>query len=269
MVKKLLTLIILLLTVAQAGALNRDIILATTTSTQDTGLLDDLIPLFEKQTGYRVKTIAVGTGQALAMGERGEADVLLVHSPAAEEKFMAKGCGLSRRLVMHNDFVIVGPGKDPAGIKGLTAAEAIKKISSEKTLFVSRGDDSGTHKLEKSLWEKVGIKPAGDWYIETGQGMAETLRIAEQKRGYTITDRGTYLSQRKLIKLQILVEKDKPLINQYSVIVINPDVFPNINPEGARVLADFFLSKDTQLRIKNFGVDKYGEALFTPDGLNR
>ncbi|MBP2019165.1 tungstate transport system substrate-binding protein [Symbiobacterium terraclitae] len=247
---------------------NPEIILATTTSTQDTGLLDVLIPIFEEQTGYIVKTIAVGTGQALKMGENGEADVLLVHAPDSEKPLVESGVAINRRLVMHNDFIIIGPADDPAGVKETTtAAEALKNIADAGAIFVSRGDDSGTHKKELSLWKEAGIDPKGsDWYQETGQGMGATINVANEKLGYTLTDRGTYLAQKKNIDLVIVSEGDAPLLNIYHVMQVNPDKFPMVNGEGARAFADFLLTEETQEIIKNFGVDKYGEPLFFPDG---
>ena len=213
-----------------AQAANKNVILATTTSTQDSGLLDLLIPLFEKETGYFVKTIAVGSGQAMAMGEKGEADVLLVHSPEAEKKFMEKGAGSSRRLVMHNDFIIVGPATDPARVKGAkTSAEAFKKISQAGALFLSRGDNSGTHAKEKGLWKAAGINPDGQkWYQQTGLGMGQTLNVAAEKKGYTLADRGTYLALKKTLGLEILVEGDAKLLNVYHVIEVNPAKWPKV-----------------------------------------
>jgi tungstate transport system substrate-binding protein len=250
-----------------AQAQNKTLILATTTSTQDTGLLDALNPIFEKQTGYFVKTIAVGSGQAMAMGQKGEADVLLVHSPAAEKKFMEDGFGVNRRLVMHNDFVIVGPADDPAKIKGLkSAAEALKKIAAAEALFLSRGDNSGTHAKEQSIWKVAGVTyEGGKWYQQTGLGMGQTLNVAAEKKGYTITDRGTYLAQKKTLKLDILVEGDAVLLNIYHVMEVNPAKWPKVNIEAAKAFADFMLAKDTQEFIKTFGVDKYGSPLFFPD----
>ncbi len=246
---------------------NVDLILATTTSTQDSGLLDVLIPAFEKQTGYKVKTIAVGSGQAMTMGERGEADVLLVHAPASEVKFMDANHGITRQLVMHNDFIIVGPTADPAKIKGVkTAKEALQKIADAKALFISRGDNSGTDQLEKKLWTTVGITAKGQsWYQESGQGMGQTLSIASEKGAYTITDRATYLATKKNLQLDILVEGDKALLNIYHVIQVNPAKSDKINAAGAKAFADFMVSKDTQDTIAKFGVDKYGQALFFPD----
>jgi tungstate transport system substrate-binding protein len=245
----------------------KNIILATTTSTQDTGLLDVLIPIFEKQTGYFVKTIAVGSGQAMAMGQKGEADVLLVHSPDAEKKFIEEGYGINHQLVMHNDFVIVGPSADPAKIKGTkSSAEALKLIASANALFVSRGDNSGTHAKEKTLWKKADINPVGQkWYQETGSGMGQTLNVAAEKKGYTLTDRGTYLSLKKNLGLDILVEGDAALLNIYHVIEVNSAKWPKVNIEGAKAFADFMVSKKTQGIIKTFGIDKFGSPLFFPD----
>lgn len=246
---------------------NPDVILATTTSTQDSGLLDVLVPMFEKQSGYRVKTIAVGTGQALAMGEKGEADVLLVHAPASEKPLVEKGVAVNRRLIMHNDFVLIGPAADPARVKGSTStADGLKQIAEAKAIFLSRGDDSGTHKKEKDLWTKAGVKPQGQWYQETGQGMGQTITVANEKDGYTLTDRATYLAQQKNIKLEILLEGDAPLLNIYHVMEVNKAKFDKVNAEGAKAFADFLLSKEGQEAIKNFGVDKFGQALFFADG---
>jgi tungstate transport system substrate-binding protein len=252
---------------AKAAPKQKNIILATTTSTQDTGLLDVLIPIFEKQTGYFVKTIAVGSGQAMTMGQKGEADVMLVHSPDAEKKFVEEGYGINRQLVMHNDFIIVGPGADPAKIKGVkSSAEAFKMIAKAEGLFLSRGDNSGTHAKEKTLWKKADITPAGQkWYQETGLGMGQTLSVAAEKKGYTLADRGTYLSLKKNLGLDILVEGDAALLNIYHVIEVNSAKWPKANAAGAKVFADFMVSKKTQEIIKTFGVDKYGAPLFFPD----
>jgi len=253
--------------VANAAPKQKNIILATTTSTQDTGLLDVLIPIFEKETGYFVKTIAVGSGQAIAMGQKGEADVLLVHSPDAEKKFVADGFGVNRQLVMHNDFIIVGPAADPAKIKGTkSSAEALKLIANANALFMSRGDNSGTHVKEKTLWKKADINPVGQkWYQETGSGMGQTLNVAAEKKSYTLTDRGTYLSLKKNLGLDILVESDSALLNIYHVIEVNADKWPKVNIAGAKAFADFMISKKTQNIIKTFGIDKYGTSLFFPD----
>jgi tungstate transport system substrate-binding protein len=252
---------------AKVAPKQKNIILATTTSTQDTGLLDVLIPIFEKETGYFVKTIAVGSGQAMAMGQKGEADVLLVHSPDAEKKFIADGFGVNRQLVMHNDFVIVGPAADPAKIKGTkSSAEALKLIAGANALFVSRGDNSGTHAKEKTLWKKADVTPVGQkWYQETGSGMGQTLNVAAEKKGYTLADRGTYLSLKKNLGLDILVEGDSALLNIYHVIVVNVDKWPKVNVEGAKAFADFMISKETQSIVKTFGIDKFGSPLFFPD----
>jgi tungstate transport system substrate-binding protein len=248
-------------------AQEKTIILATTTSTQDSGLLDVLLPVFEKKTGYFVKTIAVGSGQAMAMGEKGEADVLLVHSPAAEVKFMAGGFGVNRKLIMHNDFVIVGPGGDPAKIKGTkSSADAFKKIASSASLFLSRGDNSGTNAKEKEIWKAAGINPDGQkWYQQTGLGMGQTLNVASEKNGYTLADRGTYLSLRKNLKLDILVEGDAILLNVYHVIEVNPAKWPKVNAAGAKAFSDFMVSKETQEMIRTYGGEKFGSPLFFPD----
>jgi tungstate transport system substrate-binding protein len=262
--------IIVLLLVAVgsvAQAQEKTLILATTTSTQDTGLLDVLVPVFEKKAGYFVKTIAVGSGQAMAMGKKGEADVLLVHSPAAEKEFMEGGFGVDRRLVMHNDFVIIGPADDPAKIKGLkSAAEAFRKIAAAKALFISRGDNSGTHAKEKQIWKVAGVKYEGEkWYQQTGLGMGQTLNVAAEKDGYALTDRGTYLAFAKTLKLNLLVQGDAVLLNIYHVMEVNPKKWPKVNFTGAKAFADFMVSKGTQEIIRNFGVDKYGSPLFFPD----
>lgn len=250
------------------AAKTSQLILATTTSTQDTGLLDVLIPAFNKKfPQYQVKTIAVGSGEAIAMGAKGDADVLLVHSKDDEEKFMAAGNGSSRKAVMHNDFVIVGPKSDPAKIKGKTSAiEAFKAIAAAKATFITRGDKSGTEKKELKIWDKAGIKPASSWYVSTGQGMGETLRIADQKGGYTLTDRGTWLATKaSLPNLELLVEGDKDLQNFYHVIVVSKQKFPKINEAGAVAFSDFVTSPEGQKIIAEFGKAKYGRALFVPD----
>jgi tungstate transport system substrate-binding protein len=250
---------------AHAGAQRSPVILSTTTSTQDSGLLDVLVPLFERQTGYTVKTIAVGTGQALALAARGEADVVLAHAPALEKKYVAEGKMLDRRLVMYNDFVIIGPPEDPAKIKGTKkAADAMKAIAASGSRFVSRGDNSGTHLLEKSLWRLAGVEPQGAWYIEAGQGMGATLGIADDRKAYTLTDRGTFLAFQKRVRLPILLEGDKPLLNIYSVMKVDPGNGPRVNAAGGAAFADFMVSAEVQKIIKTFGVDKYGQPLFVP-----
>ena len=252
---------------SQAAPANKTIILATTTSTQDSGLLDELLPVFEKQTGYFVKTISVGSGQAMKMGEKGEADVLLVHSPDAEKKFVEEGYGVNRMLVMHNDFVILGPAADPAKIKGEKSAKvALQKIAAANALFLSRGDNSGTHALEKKLWKSTGMNPEGQkWYQQTGLGMGQTLNVAAEKNGYSIADRGTYLSMKKNLGLDILVERDGALLNIYHVIEVNPAKWPKVNTAGAKAFANFVVGKKAQAIIKTFGVKKFGSALFFPD----
>ncbi|MDO7787534.1 substrate-binding domain-containing protein [Desulforamulus aquiferis] len=245
----------------------KDVILATTTSTQDSGLLDVLKPEFEKQTGYNLKIIAVGTGAALKMGEKGEADVLLVHAPEDEKVLVDSGVGINYSLVMHNDFIIVGPENDPAGIKETnTTAEAIKKIYDSEAIFVSRGDDSGTHKKELGLWKEASLDPKGQkWYQESGTGMGQTLNIASEKLGYTLTDRATYLAQKNNVKLDILLEGDQSLLNIYHVMNVNPEKFDKVNAEGGKAFVDFMVAKETQDIIGNFGVDKFGSPLFFPD----
>jgi tungstate transport system substrate-binding protein len=262
-----MALILLLVNWNPAQAQQKNIILSTTTSTQDSGLLDVLIPIFEKKTGYLVKTIAVGSGQAMAMGQKGEADVLLVHSPAAEKKFVAEGYGINRRIVMHNDFILVGPAEDPAKIKGTKAAvETFKKIASASGLFLSRGDKSGTHSKELAIWKAAGVNPEGQkWYQQTGLGMGQTLNIASEKKGYTLADRGTYLALKKNLRLDILAEGDAILLNVYHVIEVNPAKWPKVNAPGAKAFADFMVSKEVQDIVKTFGVDKFGSPLFFPD----
>ncbi len=262
----LLALGLLLLSLAHgADPASRNVILSTTTSTQDSGLLDVLIPIFEKQSGYTVKTVSVGTGQALALAAKGDADVALVHAPSLEKQYVADAKLLNRRLVMYNDFVIIGPKEDPAKIKSAkTALAALKLIEQSKSRFVSRGDNSGTHNLEKSLWKEAGIQPKGDWYIEAGQGMGATLGIANERDAYTITDRGTLLALGKRMNLPILIEGDKALLNIYSVMEVNPANGPRINTAGGKAFADFMVAPQTQEVIKNFGVDKFGQSLFVP-----
>ena len=261
----LLIALVLAILPLSAQAQRPPVILSTTTSTQDSGLLDVLVPLFERQTGYSVKTIAVGTGQALALAGRGEADVVLAHAPALEKKYIADGKMLNRRLVMYNDFVIIGPAEDPAKIQRMTkAADAMKAIASTGSRFVSRGDNSGTHNLEKELWKLAGVEPRTGWYIESGQGMGATLGIAADRKAYTLTDRGTYLAFQKRVRLPILLEGDRPLLNLYSVMEVNPANGPKVNTTGGKAYADFMVSGDAQRVIKTFGVDKYGQPLFVP-----
>jgi len=243
------------------------LLLISTTSTQDSGLLDVLLPAFTEKTGYKVQLVAVGSGQALKLGEEGNADVILLHSPAAEKEFVANGFGIDRRLVMHNDFVIVGPPSDPASLRAQPALDsAFEAIFSSASTFVSRGDDSGTHVKELAIWKNAGLDPTGEnWYLETGQGQGATLSIASEKEGYALTDRGTFLAYRSNVNLEILFEGDPFLLNIYHVITINPEKFPNVNLEGAKSFADFITSPEGQEIIAEFGVDQYGEPLFIPD----
>jgi tungstate transport system substrate-binding protein len=247
---------------------NPNLILATTTSTQDSGLLDVLIPLFEAQTGYTVQTVAVGSGQAMTMGQEGNADVLLVHSPSAEVTFMSDGWGKERVLVMHNDFIIVGPAADPAKIKGLSAVDAFKAIAAAEATFVARADKSGTSTKELGIWKKAELDPATTkpvWYIETGQGMGASLTITSEKGGYTLTDRATFLANKANLQLEILLEGDNSLLNVYHVISVNPDKWPKVNYEGAMAFIKFLTDPATQDVIGKFGLDKYGQQLFIPD----
>jgi tungstate transport system substrate-binding protein len=244
---------------------SKTVILSTTTSTQDSGLLDVLVPLFEKNTGYSVKTISVGTGQALALTARGEADVTLAHAPAQEKKYVADGKMQNRRLVMYNDFLVIGPEADPAKIRGeKSVVAALKRIADTQARFVSRGDKSGTHTLELALWKAAGITPGAPWYIESGQGMGATLGIANDRQGYTLTDRATMLAFSKRVDLKPMVEGDRLLLNIYSVMEVNPANGPKVNAAGGKAFADFMLAPETQGVIKTFGVDKFGQPLFVP-----
>jgi tungstate transport system substrate-binding protein len=245
---------------------SKNIILATTTSTQDSGLLDVLVPMFEEQSGYRVKTIAVGTGEALAMGRRGDADVLLAHAPEKEKALVAEGFAVNRNRVMHNYFLIVGPEEDPAGVHGSeNGAESLAKIAAAESRFASRGDNSGTHIREMSLWQAVAIEPAGEWYISTGQGMGATLLVAAEKQAYLLTDRGTYLALKERTNLVPHVEGDLLFLNIYSVMEINPERFPKVNNEGAKAFSEFIRGAQAQEIIRTFGVEEFGQPLFFPD----
>lgn len=246
---------------------NKQMILATTTSTQDSGLLDVLIPIFKEQSGYNVKTIAVGTGQALAMGEKGEADALLVHAPKAEQEIVDKGAAINRKRVMYNDFIIVGPLTDLASIIGLSVEEGFQNVAESGSLFVSRGDDSGTHKKELQIWSEIGVNPQDkEWYIEAGQGMGATLQITAEREGYTLTDRATYLALKNQIDtLQIVIEGDQSLLNVYHVMQVNPEKFDLVNGEAGEAFVSFMISPEIQEIIKSFGVEEYGEPLFFPD----
>jgi tungstate transport system substrate-binding protein len=249
-------------------AQTREVILATTTSTRDAGLLDALLPVFERQTGYRVKVIAVGSGQALELGRRGDADVVLAHAPEAERALVDSGYFVSHRLVMHNDFLIVGPAADPAQLRGMTdAVAALRRLAGRRALFVSRGDQSGTHKLEQKLWRLAETRPpsAGGWYVESGHGMGETLQMTDEKHAYTITDRATYLAWREKVELVPLVEGDPVLYNVYHVLEVSPRNAPRINVAGGRALAEFLVSPATQALIGEFGKSRFGQSLFVPE----
>ena len=245
------------------------IILATTTSTADSGLLDYILPDFEARTGVKVDVIAVGTGQSLQLGVNGDADGLLVHARASEDAFMEAGDGIRREDVMYNDFVIVDPADDPAGIKGKSnATKALEMLSEAGATFVSRGDDSGTHKKELSLWKEAGIEPAGDWYVSAGQGMGDVLVMANEQLAYTMSDRATYLALKlEGIELEIAVEGDPLLFNPYGIIAVNPDKNPNIKGDLANTFIDWLVSLETQILISTYGVDKFGAHLFTPDSI--
>jgi tungstate transport system substrate-binding protein len=254
------------LAVGTARPGHETVLLATTTSVQDSGLLDALLPRFQEETGYVVRVTAVGTGQALELGRRGEADVLLVHAPDAEEQFMAEGNGKVRWLVATNEFVIVGPPDDPAGVRGTQSALAcLQRIAAAGAIWVSRDDRSGTDLLEKRLWKEAGIDPSGQpWYVTSGQGMGQTLVLTDQKRAYTLSDRSTYLAFRPRLQLEVLCAGDPKLVNQYHVITVNPEKFPKVNAAGAEALARFLISPEAQQIIARFGADRYGEPLFQP-----
>jgi tungstate transport system substrate-binding protein len=257
---------LLLVSSTTRAAADKSIILATTTSTQDSGLLDVLIPAYEKKTGYVVKTIAVGTGKALAMGKQGDADILMTHAPQAEEPLVREGWLTERVEFMHNDFVIVGPAADPVRIAAAPkAAEALEDIAKAKALFISRGDNSGTHKKEQSLWKSAGKRPAGDWYLESGQGMGATLRIASEKQAYTLTDRSTYLHLQKTLSLKILFQGDPVLMNQYSVMLVNPARHPKVNARGAANFRAWLLGREAANLIRHYGKDQFGQPLFFLD----
>jgi tungstate transport system substrate-binding protein len=241
------------------------VILATTTSTADTGLLDALAPLFKERTGYTLKPIAVGSGAALELGKKGEADVVLSHSPAAEEEFMAEGYGTERRTVMYNDFVIVGPAADSANVAAADSAiDAMTRIAMSQSTFASRGDDSGTNALELKLWKAAGIEPQGSWYVESGTGMGDALNIASERGGYTISDRGTYLALRNHLALDVLYQGDPALINIYHVILVNPKNGHDVDTAAGKAFLDFLLDPETQKFVGNFAVAEYGQPLFTP-----
>jgi tungstate transport system substrate-binding protein len=249
-----------------APSAGKSLILATTTSTQDSGLLDELLPAFTDDTGWQVKPLAVGSGQAIELGRRGEADVLLVHSPEAELEFVAEGTAGKRRLVMHNDFVLVGPANDPAGVRDAPAAAAMRKIATARTGFVSRGDESGTHAREAKLWEESRTVPSGQWYRATGQGMGATLRVASETSAYTLTDRATYLSQKGNLSLEVLSEGDMALLNIYHVIEMTTRAGDRVQPDAAKAFADWMLGERAQKMIGEFGTQEGGgQPLFVPD----
>jgi len=247
---------------------NTTLLMSTTTSTENSGLLDFILPVFKDETGIDVKVVAVGTGKALQMGVDGEADVLLVHAKPDEEKFVQEGHGLERFDVMYNDFVLIGPEDDLAGVKADAPNDIVKAlgvISEKQGKFVSRGDDSGTHKKELKLWKEAGLEPAGDWYLSAGKGMGDVIQMADEVKGYTLSDRATYLSMRDNVDLQVVTEGENRLFNQYGVIAVNPDKNDKINHEAAQIFVDWILSEKTQQLISEFGKDKYGESLFIPN----
>jgi len=261
--------VLLLMLSACTTSQSKDLLLVSTTSTQDSGLLDVLLPAFESQTGYHVRLVATGSGQALKIGEVGNADVILLHSPDAEKEFVANGFGVDRRLVMHNDFVIVGPPSDPAAVQTqgtLDVKHVFESIYSSSSTFVSRGDASGTHVKELAIWEKAGLDPHGQsWYIETGQGQGNTLTIASEKGGYALVDRGTFLAYKANLALNILFEGDPFLLNVYHVLTVNPEKWPSVNLKGAKAFSDFITSSEGQKIIEEFGIEEYGQPLFFPD----
>jgi tungstate transport system substrate-binding protein len=261
-----LGLVLILLLGAQSASGAERLLLASTTSAQNSGLFDVLLPAFEKQTGIKVHVIAVGSGQALAMARRGDADLVFTHDPEAEEQFMTEGFGLARRQVMYNDFVLVGPAKDPAGVRGRDAVAAFRKLAAQGFPFVSRGDGSGTHRREQDLWKRAGASPQGPSHLQVGQGMEPTLRVAGEKQLYTLTDRGTWLAvkERDRVSLALLVEGDPLLINQYSVITLNPAKLPHIKAKEAQAFADWVTSPKGQAVIDGLR-DPSGQRLFVPN----
>ena len=268
---RLLSLVLLVFAMIGCGpaAAGNTLMMATTTSTDNTGLLDELAPAFTRDTGIPLKWVAVGTGKALKLGQNCDVDVLLVHAPGAEKRFVADGYGVQRRKVMYNDFVIIGPRADPAGIRGLGVGEALKKIAARKAFFISRGDNSGTHKKEIRLWRLAGMTPPEKqpWYVQTGQGMLSTINIAAERDGYTLTDRGTYIkyeaSHHGSTPLAILVQGSPELFNQYSVIIINKQRCPKVRDDLARRFSEWITSPRAQRRIADFKL--LGKPLFTPN----
>jgi len=252
------------LTFDPAAAQERFITVASTTSTEQSGLFDYLLPIFETKTGIDVRVIAQGTGQALDTGRRGDVDVVFVHAPTAEEEFVAEGFGVKRIEVMYNDFVVVGPEEDPAGVSGMQdVSAALTQIAAAGATFASRGDDSGTHKKELELWAEAGIQPAGDWYKETGSGMGPTLNTASQLPAYALTDRGTWLSFENPGPLVVVVEGDKALFNQYGVILVNPDLHPHVKAEDGQAFIDWLVSEEGQQAIADYRIN--GQQLFYSD----
>ena len=243
-----------------------ELLLATTTSTVDSGLLDELVPVFENETGYEVKPLALGSGEALELAGRGEADVVLVHSPSAEEEFMATGVAGERRLVMHNRFMIIGPKDDPAGVaQAAGVTDAMLRIADAQAVFISRGDDSGTNAFELKQWEAAGIEPNGAWYQLSGQGMAATIQIAAEKGGYTISDNATQLATAETSGLASLYDRGAEMLNIYHVIELTDEAGADVNVEGGQAFADFLVSEEAQRLIEEFGVSDHGEPLFVPD----
>jgi tungstate transport system substrate-binding protein len=241
-----------------------EIVLATTTSVRDAGLLQAILPAFEEARGYRIKVIAVGSGQAMELARQGEADILILHAPEQEREFVSAGFGTERRALMHNEFVVVGPRDDPAGARGSDVLVALRSIARGDALFVSRADRSGTHVKESGLWALAGVERDRSWYRESGQGMSATLQIANELRAYTLTDIGTLLSHEYPLDLEVLVEGDSRLTNPYHVVLANPDRFPWLNAAGAAVLRDYLLSAETQRAIGEFGRERFGRSLFEP-----
>ncbi len=258
---------LVLASVATPALAEESIIVQSTTSTENSGLYGHILPMFKEKTGIQVNVVAVGTGQALENGRRGDGDVLLVHAKAAEEKFVAEGYGVSRQDVMYNDFVIVGPANDPAGVKGIKdVAAALKSIADKQAIFASRGDDSGTHKKELALWKAAGVDPteaSGTWYRETGSGMGATLNTGIGMSGYALTDRATWISFKNKGDYEIVVEGDERLFNQYGIILINPEKHPNVKVEAAQAFIDWIVSEEGQQAIASFKVD--GQQLFYPN----
>ncbi len=257
--------LIVMLTACGSNLKDKDLTLATTTSVNDSGLLDYLKPVFQKDTGITLKIIAQGTGQAIKTGENGDADVLLVHDKASEEKFVAEGYGVERIEVMYNYFVIAGPTDDPVGLKAsgdTDAANAFKRIAGSEAAFISRGDNSGTHKKELAIWKAAGLSPSGNWYVSAGKGMGDVLVMASEKKAYTLTDKATFLSMKDKLELQILLENAKDLFNQYTVIAVNPAKHPDVNKKAADKFIKWLTSDKALALIEEFGKEKYGESLF-------